>query len=209
MKSLQNCVREKVHQSVDHDMGMNFDFEDDDDEVDDTLEAIISEIERFQRMDQWLPSFHNTISTTALEFKKHLVLTKHRESDLREFLAYAREDTLDVVRIKAIQCMVELGALNNPGLLGYICTVLSDDPSPYVRRETMKAFLTGLGAIATGENTTRQGNADASGEVIIEDEHPTVNTEKAAESLEGALDLFRKTLRDNEVMQQAIWKALW
>ena len=185
------------------DYGMMFD-----DEEDDLLElrqAVISEVDRIQRMDQWLPSFQNVLSLTALQIKRELVLTKIMESDLTEFLAYTREGTSDTLRLKAFECLVDLGALRNRAILHYICNVIGTDPSPYIRRAVLMTFIRGLGAIAYGLESKVKSQFVVD-DVVLQDAIVR-HAETSQGTIASALITFRSELGKSESFKSAIWIA--
>ena len=65
MKSLARTLM--VLPDSDNDGYQNYDFEDQEEK--DAKATALSEVERHQRMDQWVPSYQNVISEAALEVR--------------------------------------------------------------------------------------------------------------------------------------------
>lgn len=210
MKSLANTLTPKQPTPAEFDYGYEFE----DTEGQQAQENAIKEIGRYQRMDQWQPSYRNIISETALDIRKLLTRRGVQELDYRMFMSYCREGTLDTLRAKALGCLVDLGALRNPALVKYICTVMAYDPSPYVRRRVQRAFGRGLGMLATGENEPSERTGPDPNSLMIEDEAAvdTVQAERkdelAKETIEGAIKALKASLADNQVMKDALWHAV-
>lgn len=129
-------------------------------------------------------------------------------------MSYTREGTLETLRAKAFDCMVDLGALRNPTLVEYICKVMGTDPSPYMRRRVYGALTKGLGMIAVGGNKLKANDnpdMDLGEMMIIEDGGDASNSRKdelARETLAGALGYLKNELSDDNVLKESLWKAI-
>jgi transcription initiation factor TFIID subunit 2 len=173
--------------------------------------AAIAEIERYQRMDQWHPTYMNIISETALEVRKQLAFAGIKSVDHRLFMTYTREGTLETLRLKAFDSLIDLGALRIPPLAQYICHVMGNDPSPYIRHHLQMMFGRGLGMIALGDKKLTN-NAIAADDMIIED--GSINDAEvrkaevlAKETIAGAMTALKKELKDDALMKEAVWAA--
>lgn len=210
MRSLANTLT--LSKPVGGDFGHGYEFEDE--EAASTQEAAIREIERYQRMDQWQPTYQNIVSEISLEVRKDLTLSGVKHAKMELFMSYTREGTLDTLRAKAFDCMVDLGALRNPALVEYMCKVMGTDPSAYIRKRVYGAFVKGLGMIAVGDDKSKErGGSDMNfGEMmIIEDGGESSNSRKdelARETIVGAVGSLKKEISDNPVLKESIWKAL-
>lgn len=209
MQSLANTLT--LSKPVGGDYGHGYEFEDD--EAATTQEAAIREIERYQRMDQWQPTYQNIVSEVSLEVRKDLTLSGVKHAKMELFMSYTREGTLDTLRAKAFDCMVDLGALQNPALVEYMCKVIGTDPSAYIRKRVYDAFVKGLGMIAVGNDRSKdRGGSDANfGEMIIEDGGESSNSRKdelARETIAGAVEFLKKEISDDVALKESIWKAL-
>ncbi|KAA8893277.1 hypothetical protein FN846DRAFT_547784 [Sphaerosporella brunnea] len=206
-------------QSQEDPFGFDLMDEDDDDEEDGDEysekklhEMALAEIDRYQRMDQWQPTYRNIVSEVALGIRKDLMLKGIKDLDYRVFMAYTREGTLDTLRVKAFDCLIDLGALRNPNLAPYICYVMGNDPSPFVRRRAQMAFGRGLGLIACEQaKPVAPPNGLRLGEMIIED--PGVDNaagrqeELAKETIDGAITALKKAVSEDPMMKEALWTA--
>jgi transcription initiation factor TFIID subunit 2 len=164
-------------------------------------------------MDQWQPTYRNIVSEVALGIRKDLMVRGIKEIDHKVFMAYTREGTLDTLRVKAFDCLIDLGALRNQALAPYICYVMANDPSPFVRRRVQAAFGRGLGLVACEQNKPAALNGPDLGEMIIED--PGMDNagaarkeELAKETITGAMSALKKELGEDALLKEAIWKAV-
>lgn len=210
MKSLANTLTLSKPAGGDYNHGYEFE----DEEAATTQEAAIREIERYQRMDQWQPTYQNVVSEISLEIRKDLTLSGVKNAKMELFMSYTREGTLDTLRAKAFDCMVDLSALRNPALMEYICKVIGTDPSAYIRKRVCDAFSRGLGMIAVGDDKSKEKNGpdENFGEMmIIEDGGDSSNSRKdelARETITGAITSLKKEISSDSVLKEGIWKAV-
>ncbi|KAF3905530.1 hypothetical protein AA313_de0202692 [Arthrobotrys entomopaga] len=168
-------------------------------------EDIISEIERLQRMDQWMSSYHNIISTTCLDVKKDLLRAKVHEFTPLEFLAYSKEGTSEQLRIKAIDCMILSGAIRDPNLLCYICYIIASDPSSRIRREVFNSLMRGIGSIAVGDDLAASNEgANANGLTILDENSARKREQEAKASMEGAIANLKNEIAHKEFFRNAL-----
>ncbi|KUI57125.1 Transcription initiation factor TFIID subunit 2 [Cytospora mali] len=111
----------------------------------------LEQIDRYKSMDEVFSSYQNIWTRTALDCKVKLMKSGIIPIDGVEFMQYLTPDTLDVVQIKAFECMIELGLFLKPVLMKFLFTTMSLSSSPFVRDRLFKAFTRGLASIAFGE----------------------------------------------------------
>ncbi|EPS40585.1 hypothetical protein H072_5547 [Dactylellina haptotyla CBS 200.50] len=167
---------------------------------------IISEIERLQRMDQWMSSYHNIISTTCLDVKTDLLKANVHKFTPLEFLAYSKEGTSEQLRIKAIDCMILNGAVRDSNLLCYICYIIASDPSPKIRRAVFESLMKGIGSIAVGDDDMVASNETANGNglTILEENSARKREQEAKESIEGAITNLKNQIANKEFFKDAL-----
>ncbi|KAK6332794.1 hypothetical protein TWF696_002817 [Orbilia brochopaga] len=166
---------------------------------------IISEIERLQRMDQWMSSYHNVISATCLDVKKDLVAAKVYNFTPLEFLAYSKEGTSEQLRIKAIDCMISNGAVKDPNILPYICYIAASDPSPRIRLEVFKSLMKGIGGVAVGDDLVNSDNTNAASDLTILEEGSAMRRqEEARRSIDAAIANLKKEIANEQFFKEAL-----
>lgn len=149
---------------------------------------------------------------TVAQIQKDLMLKGIKDVDNKVFMAYTREGTLDTLRVKAFDCMVDLGALRIPNLAPYICYMMGNDPSPFVRRNIQVAFGRGLGMIAVGDQRRNQPNGYDN--MIIEDsstDYQGASSRKAdlaKETVVGAVAALKRELQNDAVIKKGLWRAI-
>lgn len=148
LSALADCLIPKKDASNVLDMG-------DDEEDPEPMEyrkAVVDELDRYRRNDEWIDSYHNSFTVTVLESKQRLMKAKVIPTDAVEFAQYLHDGSSEYVRIKAFAALIELGFLTNNSVACLLLNCASTDPSPYVRRHLFEIFCVGIAAIAFGHD---------------------------------------------------------
>jgi hypothetical protein len=166
------------------------------------LEACLDEIERYQRMDLWESSHHNTYTIAALRCKGRLMKAEKISPRLEEFLPYTKNGTSDVLCIEAFECMIDLFTVKNRLIMPYFLMVMGTDRSPYVRQELQRIFGKGLATVAMGLHKTEKVVKD----VLTIDENDSTNQRqedmKRKTSVEGAISALREELKTKHLPEK-------
>ncbi|TVY42444.1 Transcription initiation factor TFIID subunit [Lachnellula subtilissima] len=216
--NLLSCLADSLIPPQNSDAQNELNFGDDEDEDDEVLE----ELERHRRMDEWLQSYHNILTTTVLDCKRKLMKAKVIPVAPLDFAQYLHDGSLDLVRIKAFEALVDLGFLANNSVASLLLNASSTDLSPYVRNHLWGVFNLGLATIAFGEDKPVEPAppvADGDGGMHIDGEPDMLIVQDASTdlrkahiarttSIEGALAALKEELKDNESLQKALWKAV-
>ena len=192
-------------------------YDEDDVEFKQFIEKTIEELDRYRRMDEWTCSFQNIWTTTALECKMRLMRARVIPAAPLEFLQYLQDDNLDLVRIKAFECLVELDMLAKPPILKLMLSILSTDRSPFVRDRLFKAFCRGVAAIAFGDSkvTEKPAAPDLSmedeGGLIVEQGEAVTAARQAKQArrqdISAALVGLREEVKGHPDLQAGLWKT--
>ena len=161
-------------------------------------------------MDEWIPSYQNLYSVTALECKRRLAQGKVIPTRVMDFLQYTRQGTFDPLRIAAFANLVELGLLKNDAILEWFLSVLGSDPSPFVRERMQRLLGKGLAIVAVGQGTARDVAPQQNG-LIIEQESSTEARQAdlaRKQSVQGALTALKQEIGSNAVLKKALWEAV-
>ncbi|KAK3310605.1 uncharacterized protein B0T15DRAFT_388263 [Chaetomium strumarium] len=186
-----SIIPEKRENERERDVSMNFEMDGDDDaELKRFVDKAVEEIDKYRRMDEWTSTYQNIWTTTALECKMRLMKAGVIGLEPIEFVRYLQDGNADLVRIKAYECLVELGLLS-------------------------KIFCKGIAAIALGENKVAQPEPEAvvddSG-LIVELGEAEIHRRKLdatrAQSIQQALAALKEELKGNTELQEAVWKAV-
>ena len=188
----------------------NFSFEDEADEVEFQRNAL-AEIQRYQRIDEWIPSYQNVYTVTALDCQLTLMKTKAIPRRIPEFMQYVRVGNSDIVRLKAWSCLMDLGVLKNSAILKFMLYSIECDPSPYFQDQLLRIFCRGLGQIALGELKPNEQVEEMNNGLIIEREEGV--SDRQAEltrkkSVEGAVAALKEEVGNDVHLQSALEDAL-
>lgn len=198
------------------------------DERDDDIDfhhGCLEEIDRYRRMDEWIPSFNNVLSTTALGCQHRLAKANAAEFGLYDFLQYTREGTSDDLRISAFEAMMDLGLVEHDKALRWFLIVLGTDPSPYLREHMLRLLGKLLAALAIGEisiSSTKlqagnEGVAEENDGLIIENDGLTIENiytdarkkfVDRTKTVTGALEALKEEIGGNETLRKGLWAAI-
>ncbi|KAF2001213.1 hypothetical protein P154DRAFT_433281 [Amniculicola lignicola CBS 123094] len=190
------------------DEAMNWDAEKAEAEFQDKA---LGEIGRHQRLDEWAPTYQNVFTTAAMEC--NLALMRNRVIPLQpfEFLQYTRFGNADNVRLKAWQCLLDLGTIKSENVVNFMMNEIASDPSPFYRSELIRLLDVAIGQIATGDIFVPAKDEEPvhGGLIIEQDEGPTAREAGILrQKLDGAGRALKAEMSGNESFKAAISKAL-
>lgn len=191
-----------------------FDMELDEDDGEDlgSYNACLEEIDRYRRMDEWIPSYHNILSTTALNCKRQLIKSGAVSFRPVDFLQYTSERSSDYLRVSAFHDLVELGMIHNGAILRWFLFVLGMDPSPYIRDCMLRLFGKAIGALAIGESSIAAASVIAQQDGLIIEQESSTEARQAVlarrQTVEGALNALKAEIGVNEVLKKGLWNAI-
>jgi transcription initiation factor TFIID subunit 2 len=176
-------------------------------------EMALEEIDRYRRMDEWIHSYNNIYTVTALDCKYKLMKAGVIPVDAIQFAKYIHDGTADVIRVKAFGALLDLGFMTHGAVVTYLLNVASTDSSPFVRHRLYEELCLGLGTIAFGTGVKRNVEAPpVSGDILIIEEDASNEERKAhisrTTSIDGAMEALKVDLQDNIPFKEAVWKAV-
>jgi transcription initiation factor TFIID subunit 2 len=189
----------------------NFAFDEDEQEEAKFQKGAIDEIERYRQLDEWIPSFQNIYSVTALDCKRRLQQEKVIPTDIMDFMRYTQEGTFALLRLNAFSSLVELGMLRVEPIMQYFLYVVHTDPSPFIRINLLRLFSKGLGSIAIGKGLAEASEPQQDGLVIVQEGGATDSRQQEiarTQTVPGALQALKKEVGENEVLKRALWGAV-
>lgn len=172
----------------------------------------IDEIHRYRRIDEWIPSFHNLYTVTALDSMKVFMQSGALPRRLSDFIEYTKRENSDPIRIKAYDCLVELGAFRNPDIMAYFLVSFFTEPSPYVRNQLWSVMSRAIGAIARGESDKPKTVMPAAGGLVLDDDQDIQearqNAAQTQQTLSGAIANLRSQISEIPVLKEILLEAL-
>lgn len=174
----------------------------------------INEIERYRRIDEWITTYHNTYSITALDCLQKLIkggLVKDKNKDV---LQYTRPANGDLVRLGAFACLTRIGLTRRMPMMKYLLNSIVNATSPYFRNRLIAIFGEALGHIALGdepEKLVQQASQapEPDGLVLEQEASSEVRHIEATRKTtpEGAIAALKVVLGNSEVFKKALWHA--
>jgi len=191
------------HDAMDDDANPDADFE----------KEAINEIERYRRIDEWISTYHNVYSTTAIVCLQKLTQAGIVRDKVRELLEYTRVENAVNVRLVAFNCLVETGITRKMSMLAYLLSSLVEDRSPTFRRKLLDCFGVALGHIALGDDDPEPLTAPVANDTGLVLEQEPVNHEirhleaTRKTTPEGALAALKNILQGQAKFKEALWNA--
>ena len=189
-------------------------FDDFEDDGDNELfhNACLDEIDRYRRIDEWIPSYHNVLSTTALECTRMLARAGIINTRPEDFLQYTPDGTSDCLRVKAFGNLMALGLIKNDAILRWFMFVLGTDPSPYIRDNMLRIFEKTLGAIAIGDDSEIDKAQVARQDGLVIEQESSTEARQAdlarKQTIQGALNALKAEISANSVLKTELWNAI-
>lgn len=188
------------------------DFEDSGEDNQSFLNACLEEIDRHRRIDEWIPSYHNIISTTALDCQRILAKAGIIQISPADFLQYTSDGTSEYLRLSAFSNIMALGLAKNQAILRWFLFVLGTDPSPHIRENMLRIFGKTLGALAVGEHLEAAKEQAAQQDGLVIEQESTTEARQAdlarKQTIEGAVNALRAEVSPNPVLKKELWKAI-
>ncbi|USW54770.1 Putative peptidase M4/M1, CTD superfamily, transcription initiation factor TFIID subunit 2 [Septoria linicola] len=174
--------------------------------------SAVDVIERYRRLDEWVVTYQNIYSTTAIECLQKLVKAGVVKDKVVELMQYTRHSTADNVRLQAFRCMNEIGLTRKPAFMKHMLYSLSDDPSPYFRERMIRLFGEALGHIALSDSEADKPAPPPAndGGLILEEaqSNETRRIEATRKTTpEGAIAALKISLEKDATFKQALWYA--
>lgn len=180
----------------------------------DFLKSCWAEIERYQRRDGWIPSYHNTVSVASVYAKFCLDKADCVPKIRTEYLYLTQPGNHEDIRIAALSCIFDLGyGLSGPFLTYFFSHYVLEN-SPRIRARLMHILVKFVGSVAIGtyeDATKKTAEENDVQSLVIEQDNPTDIRKKEIarkETVEGALEGLKRDLSGNKPFMTGIWSAV-
>lgn len=218
--TLMNCLADALVASATHpDSFRTADGYEDDDVLEEMREdesfkkEALNEIERYRRIDEWIASYQNVYSVTAMTCMQKLQKAGVIPSQIKQIMQYTRVGNADDVRLKAFTSLVDLKIFKEKRkVLKYLLFSLSEDLSPFVRDRLCRILGQALGSIAIkDEEVEKPAPKQTESGLILEQEAlaEVIMTDDMTKSPpELALITLKNELQDDPVFKDALWQVI-
>ncbi|KAG9950657.1 hypothetical protein KCU85_g3434, partial [Aureobasidium melanogenum] len=221
VSTLMRCLADSLIASAVPQQTFAINPDDEDDLMQENLEdekfqkEAINELERYRRIDEWISSYRNIYSVTALECMRKLLEHGVVKNKKVEILQYTQSGNADEVRLAAWDSLVQLKLARRPQILKYLLYSLCDDPSPYFRDQLLRVLGQALGTIALKKEEAEKPAPKPieTGGLVLEQEEPLA-IQPLPEDLVGksppeiALAVLKAALIDDETFKAALWHVI-
>lgn len=195
------------------------------------INKVVDEINRIQKLDAWMPSYHNVVSIACVREK--IMLARHNLLDVNfeELLGLTRPTNPLEVRVLAFEGLFLLGGLKNKHILKYYLeTILLDKLMANSRSQLIQALMTAVGEAAIHgtpsmiddpefkslekilETGTEGGGIAPNNMVVIEEaqssEMASQRDAVARATIKGAIELLRRDLSVGRGLRDILWELL-
>ena len=191
---------------------------------------VITEINRLQKLDEWIPSYHNVVSVTCLTQKIRLALHGHLDLSFEDLLYFTVEKFPIQIRVEAFRGLFVLGGLKNRHILNYFLKACLLDVRSAAYRELLISALIDSICVAAVSGTpstlddpefkpfeklseSKTGASTAlANMIIVEDGSHNEMDEKrdvfARATVSGAIDILRRDYSIGKGLKRTIWELL-
>ena len=211
MDALAETVSSKPAPATDM-FEIDMDAEEDDEDDLHFHNACLDEIDRYRRIDEWIPSYHNILSLTALDCKRKLIAAGAMSFRPVEFLQYTRDGTSDNLRLTAFRNLMDLGLIKNDVVFHWFLSTLGMDPSPYFRDRMLRLLHRALGAVAIGKKSSSEMLAATQQDNLIIEQESSTDARRDAlarkQPVEGALKALKAEMGGNEALKRGLWEII-
>lgn len=177
----------------------------------------VGEIERYRRIDEWINTYQNVYSTTALRCLQKLTAAGVVKNKTKELVQYTLPTTAPNVRLEAFRCLIEMGLTKKKGspMMRHLLHQLVDDPSPYFRDGLLRLMGEALGHIALDNDDDIGATValpQANDGLVLEQEASNAAELRRIEATrrntpEGAIEKLKSVLQHDEIFKKALWYA--
>lgn len=193
------------------------------------VKTVVSEISRIQKLDEWVPSYHNVVAVTCMRQKIKLALNGLFKFSFEDLLYYTVERYPSEIRVEAFRGLLVLGGLKNADVLRYWLktTLLSTLVTPALRRQLIKVLLDSICVAAvSGTPPTLDDDEFKTWEKLLDGDIPNnptnmvivedgANSEMdkkrdsfARENIKGAIEVLRRDFAIGKGLQEVLWELL-
>ncbi|KAG0279219.1 hypothetical protein BGZ95_001952 [Linnemannia exigua] len=178
----------------------------DDQQGKEILEQAVREIDRYRTLDYLIPTYHNTVTVSCLQATARLMLAGVIPRDLKMYMMHTRFGNFSDVRLASFDALLLLGALDNYKASEYICNVIEQDPSPFIRFHVAQGLAEILGVFMARDGL--EGHRELHDSLFEEDGSSGAKSLSSDKPALPALDIIRRQYGVQPVLRKEIWRIL-
>lgn len=183
-------------------------------------------LDRYHKLDEWIPSYKNIISITCIQQKIKLTLNGFSCISIEDLLYYTLDSYSINIRIEAFLGIFILGGLKNTNILRYFFyTYFFNNQNPYFKTKLINAFFNSICIAAIdgiplniddsefisekSDNYNKVNIKNTSNMVIIDDDSNSKFVSKINKNLKKTIENVIKSLRLNYAIGKGLQKVFW
>lgn len=206
-----------------------------DPELKEFVNKAMEQVNRYEKMDEWMFTHDNIWTVTALDCKMKLMKSGVIKTDATTFLRYCLDENSESVVIKAFEALTELGFLLQAHVVKLMLAMISTHRSPFVRDQLFKVFVRGLASIAFAEvdvaalrkatakeialpapvsedNDIRMEDDDGPPAFVVIDADTTIKAKQdkiaRQKDITAAIKGLKEVFENDENLERELWRAL-
>lgn len=194
------------------------------------LQDVITEINRLQKLDEWVPSHQSIIAITCIKLKIRLATHGLLQLSFEDLLYYTLEKYPFDIRIEAFRGLLILGGLKNASVLQYYLKVcLLGATTPYFRGKLIDLLINAICVAAIDgtpstlddpefktleklfDENSRMANNQTNMVIIEDGSNNELNSRRdtfARATLNGAIELLRRDYSIGKGLKILFWELL-
>ncbi|KAK9353644.1 hypothetical protein V1523DRAFT_410452 [Lipomyces doorenjongii] len=181
------------------------------------VEKAIVEIERCQRIDQWMPSYQNVVSTIAISIKEKLSQLGTINPSVTDVLHYTHAGLFDTLRLTAFSAILSIPNLytapESKRTLRYVFKTILTDHSYHVRLCLIKLLGRSLGKISMHKYGGSGKLGGGVGTFLIVEESGIEIAESRKDeyrrsNVEGCIDIVKEQFSEVDILKTGFWELL-
>lgn len=191
------------------------------------LHKAVAEIDRCQRMDQWMPSIQNVVAILVLRQKELLARGGYITASFKDNLRLTRPGNDAKVRLTAFQSIADLGGLKSKEIAHYMMFTACNDQELVIRSGLVEVLTRAAGVLALyGDRSAsyykKKHAIRNHPQALIIDEGGSQESGNGSRQMDarrealarstvsGAIDFLRKDVSQSEyaALKSEIWIAL-
>lgn len=173
------------------------------------VKRAIDEIDRCLRMDSWIPSTHNVVTTTIINQKQGLTVGGFLPVKFEDLIQYTKPGNSNLVRLQAFNSLLNLGGVNDKSILHYFFATTQFEEAADIRSGLLRVLNDTIGRLALHGDFKVQEHKSTP--FMIIDDGSAMEERQMSQmraTVKGARTLVRSQLKSNIALRKGIMRLL-
>lgn len=173
------------------------------------VQKATEEIDRCLRMDSWMPSVHNEITTEIIRWRENLIIGGYLPVRFEDLIQYTKPGNYTDVRLAAFHSLLILGGIYDKIILHYFFATAQYDEAPDLRNGLVRILSEAVGRLALKGNFKAKEQSNTS--LMVVDDGTTMENRQEIQlrsTYSGAQSLLKMQLKSNIALKKGIMRLL-